>query len=255
MTILLQGLVSLGYQRVSLVEDRGSFAVRGDLVDLFPPMLDQPVRLAFFGDELEELRSFDPVSQRSGDQHLVRLELAPAREMILAGSHLETFTRRCKERCDDLEIPRAQREAILDDVREGLLGPGRENLLPLNYESLDTLFDYLGRYCWVMLDPAAIMTAADEFSEAIQQRRKTSPEQLRTFCAGAGVLSFRTGAGNYALTRGRVSTWPPCRSTSLRRNTLFIAFRFSSNTDLRPDHASHDGSLAPLVERLQGWLD
>ena len=160
---LLHGLASLGYQRVTLVEDRGSFAVRGDLVDLFPPMLEQPVRLAFFGDELEEIRSFDPASQRSGDQQLVRLELAPAREMILAGRHLDTFTRRCKERCDDLEIPRAQREAILDEVREGLLGPGRENLLPLNYESLDTLFDYMGRFCWLMLDPAAIITAADEF--------------------------------------------------------------------------------------------
>ncbi|MDH3453605.1 MAG: hypothetical protein OEL80_00545 [Desulfuromonadales bacterium] len=95
---LLQGLSALGYQRVALVEDRGSFAVRGDLVDLFPPMLEQPVRLAFFGDELEELRSFDPVSQRSTDRHLLRLELAPAREMILAGSHLETFTRKFKER-------------------------------------------------------------------------------------------------------------------------------------------------------------
>ena len=126
-------------QRVSLVEDRGCFAVRGDLVDLFPPMLEQPVRLAFFGDELEEIRAFDPVSQRSLDDQMVRLDLVPAREMILAGVHLETFTRRFKERCDDLEIPRRQREMILEEVREGLLAPGRENLLPLNYEKLGLL--------------------------------------------------------------------------------------------------------------------
>ena len=104
--------------------------------------------------KLEEIRSFDPASQRSLDRHLVRLELAPAREMILAGVHLDTFTRRFKERCDDLEIPRGQREAILEEVREGLLGPGRENLLPLNYDGLDTLFDYLGRFCWLVAGPS-----------------------------------------------------------------------------------------------------
>ena len=250
--VLLHGLASLGYQRVTLVEDRGSFAVRGDLVDLFPPMLEQPVRLAFFGDELEEIRSFDPASQRSGDQHLVRLELAPAREMILAGRHLDTFTRRCKERCDDLEIPRAQREAILEEVREGLLGPGRENLLPLNYESLDTLFDYMGRYCWLMLDPAAIITAADEFFEAIKSGEKRAQSNSEPYVA---AQTFYLTGQELDL---RFNQGPRIDLASLQVYQLedeHPVFRVPvlGNTDLRPDHAAHDGSLSPLVEKLRDW--
>ncbi len=251
--VLLQGLSSLGYQRVTLVEDRGSFAVRGDLVDLFPPMLEQPVRLAFFGDELEEIRSFDPASQRSTDLHLARLELAPAREMILAGSHLETFTRRFKERCDDLEIPRRQREAILEEVREGLLGPGRENLLPLNYESLDSLFDYLGRFCWLLLDPPALTNAIDDFSEAIESGLKRAEKSDEPFLPKTDFYL----SGQELETR--LNQGPRIDLSSLQVYQLedehpVYRVPIIGNADLRPDHATHDGSLTPLVERLRSWL-
>jgi transcription-repair coupling factor (superfamily II helicase) len=251
--VLLHGLSSLGYQRVALVEERGNFAVRGDLVDLFPPMLEQPVRLAFFGDELEEIRSFDPASQRSTDRHMVRLELAPAREMILAESHLETFTRRFKERCDDLEIPRAQREAILDEVREGLLGPGRENLLPLNYDSLDTFFDYLGQFSWLVLDPPLVTNAADEFAEAIQRGEERAGRSGEPFIP----------AHDFYLTEqeleARLNQGPRIDLASLQLYQLeeeHPVYRVSvtGNGDLRPDRVEHDGSLAPLVKRLRDWL-
>ncbi len=250
---LLRGLSSLGYQRVTLVEDRGSSAVRGDLVDLFPPMLEQPVRLAFFGDELEEIRSFDPASQRSSDHHLRRLELAPAREMILAGSHLQTFTRRFKERCDDLEIPRVQREAILDEVHEGLLGPGRENLLPLNYDGLDTLFDYLNRFCWLMLDPAAITAAADEFSEAVRCGEERVTGSGEPFVP-AGTFYLNSQELDRRLSQGPRIDLASLQLYQLEEEHPVYRVAVTGNVDLRPDHVEHDGSLAPLVERLRGWL-
>ncbi len=251
---LLQGLAALGYQRVTLVEERGSFAVRGDLVDLFPPMLEQPVRLAFFGDELDEIRSFDPVSQRSMDHHLIRLELAPAREMILAGSHLEAFTRRFKARCDDLEIPRGQREAILEEVREGLLGPGRENLLPLNYDGLDTFFDYLGHLSWLVLDPPGVLAAADEFAEAVRRGEERAASNREPYVP----------AGDFYLTaeelEDRLGQDPRIDLAALQVYRLeddhpVYRVTVTGNADLRPDHATHDGSLAPLVKRLREWLN
>jgi transcription-repair coupling factor (superfamily II helicase) len=250
---LLQGLSSLGYQRVSLVEDRGSFAVRGDLVDLFPPMLEQPVRLAFFGDELEAIRNFDPASQRSTDKHLVRLELAPAREMILAGSHLETFTRRFKERCDDLEIPRLQREAILDEIREGLLGPGRENLLPLNYAGLDTLFDYLDRFCWLLLDPPAIIGAADEFAATVRRGEERARRNDEPFVP-AGDFYLDSQELEVRMGRGPRIDLASLEVFQLDEDYPVYRVPVTGNTDLRPDHVAHDGSLTPLVERLRGWL-
>lgn len=251
--VLLQGLSSLGYQRAALVEDRGSFAVRGDLVDLFPPILEQPVRLAFFGDELEEIRSFDPVSQRSSDQHLVRLELAPAREMILAGSHLETFTRRCKERCDDLEIPRSQREAILSEVREGLLGPGRENLLPLNYAALDTFFDYLDRFCCLILDPPAVTSASDEFAAAVRCGEERATNSGEPFVP-AGDFYLDSQELEASLSQGPRIDLASLQLYQLEEEHPVYRVPVTGNADLRPDNVEHDGSLAPLVERLQGWL-
>jgi transcription-repair coupling factor (superfamily II helicase) len=115
---LLARLMALGYQRVPLVEERGTFAVRGDLVDLFPPAFASPVRLVFFGDELEELRPIAALTQRPGGEGLSVLELSPAREMILAGEHLASYCVRVRERCDELELPRSVREALLSEARE-----------------------------------------------------------------------------------------------------------------------------------------
>ncbi|HKJ04120.1 MAG TPA: transcription-repair coupling factor, partial [Geopsychrobacteraceae bacterium] len=165
---LLQTLQQLGYQTTPMVEERGSFAVRGDILDIFPPDREEPVRLEFYGDYIERMRCFDPATQRSGAQELKKLLLIPSREMILSGAHLETFGRRLKERCDQLELPRTEREAIMEEVREGILAPGRAFLLPLNYAALDSLFDYLENVDWVIVDPPAVEQEIDLFTSEIR---------------------------------------------------------------------------------------
>ena len=162
-------LLRLGYNAVPLVEDRGTFSLRGDILDIFPPSLPQPVRLEFFGDSLERLRPFDPVSQRSAAAELKELRLLPAREMVLTGEFLTTFSRRLKERCDLLGLPRTLREAVLEEAREGLLAPGRQFLLPLVHDRLDSLFDYAPKGRWVILDPPAVEQAGDEFAAEVAE--------------------------------------------------------------------------------------
>lgn len=250
---LLKGLAALGYQRTTLVEDRGSYAVRGDLIDLFPPMLEQPVRLAFFGDELEEIRSFDPATQRSADHHFVRLELAPAREMILAGDHLDGFCRAFKQRCDDLEIPRPQREAMLEEFREGLLGPGRENLLPLNYPELNTLYDYLGRFRWLVLDPAEVMRTADEFAAAVRSGESRAAGAKEPYVPAADFYLDHEDLER-RLQQGARLDLVSLQVYQLEADHPVFRVAVTGNGDLRPEHAAHDGSLAPLVERLRSWL-
>jgi transcription-repair coupling factor (superfamily II helicase) len=251
---LLQGLVGLGYRRASLVEERGDFAVRGDLIDLFPPLLERPVRLAFFGDEIEAMRSFDAASQRSLDEHLVHLQLAPAREMVLAGPLLDNFARRLKQRCDDLEIPRARREAILDEAREGLLGPGRENLLPLNYERLDTLFDYLDGPISVLLDPQAVVAAADAFSEAVSDGEQRAAHAGEPYVA-ATEFYLDSSEVEQHLQRGARIDLAGLQLYRLDQQHQVLRVVVNGNADLRPDRLEHDGSLAPLVARLREWHD
>src|SRR5258706_10775642 len=80
---MLEPLYNLGYEPVMEVEEPGQFSHRGGIVDLFPPTLLRPVRVEFFGDEIESLRTFDPVTQRSLNAQDVVL-VAPAREALAA---------------------------------------------------------------------------------------------------------------------------------------------------------------------------
>src|SRR5690606_14566009 len=75
---LARRLVVLGYQSVPLVEDAGTFAVRGGILDLWPPVYEKPVRIEFFGDEVESLRLFEPDSQRTL-RNLDEVLIGPAR--------------------------------------------------------------------------------------------------------------------------------------------------------------------------------
>ena len=251
---LLAKLMALGYQRVPLVEERGTFAVRGDLVDLFPPTSALPVRLAFFGDELEELRPFEALTQRTGSARLPSLELSPAREMILSGEHLATYCARVRARCDELELPRSVREALLTEAREGLLAPGREQLLALNYPALDTFFDHLGKVRWLVLDPPATASAADDLAALVQAGERRQQERGEAYVPAADFYltpqELDTQLGhNMRLDLAVLQVY--------RLNADYPSFRIpvQGNGDLRPDHQAHDGTLGFLVKRLRDWHD
>ena len=89
---VVQRLADAAYSRVDLVERRGEFAVRGGIIDVFPPTEDYPVRIEFFGDEVEQMRWFSVADQRSlqdttedGTGHPTELYAPPCRELLLTG--------------------------------------------------------------------------------------------------------------------------------------------------------------------------
>jgi transcription-repair coupling factor (superfamily II helicase) len=127
-----------GFLRASTVREPGDYAVRGGILDLFAPGMPEPVRLDFFGDTLESIRSFDPETQRTTDQ-LRGLDLVPVAEFQLTSDTIRRFRQGyVKEfgatRSDDL---------LYQAVSEGRRFPGMEHWLPLFHTGLDTLFDYV----------------------------------------------------------------------------------------------------------------
>ena len=118
-----------GYQRASTVSERGEFAIRGGVIDVFPPAADEPVRLDLFGDTLESIRAFDRETQRSTKQ-LKSVDLLPVSEVLLRAGYLAAFG----APGDD---------PLYATVSEGARRAGMEHWLPLFYEHLETLFDYL----------------------------------------------------------------------------------------------------------------
>jgi transcription-repair coupling factor (superfamily II helicase) len=127
-----------GFVRASTVREPGDYAVRGGILDLFPPGLDMPVRFDFFGDALETIRAFDAQTQRSEEQ-LRRLDLVPVAEFQLITETIRRFRTGYVA-----EFGAAAPDDLLyEAVSEGRRYPGMEHWLPLFHDRLETIFDYL----------------------------------------------------------------------------------------------------------------
>jgi transcription-repair coupling factor (superfamily II helicase) len=130
-------LIANGYARTGTVVDSGDFAVRGGLIDIFPPGHDEPVRLDFFGDTLESIRTFDPQSQRSTNQ-LAALTLNPANEVLVNAASISLFRANYARTFGGIDL----NDALYESITNGRRYQGMEHWLPLFHEILTTLFDY-----------------------------------------------------------------------------------------------------------------
>ncbi|HBK93310.1 MAG TPA: transcription-repair coupling factor [Parvularcula sp.] len=131
-------LAANGYARASTVREAGEFAVRGGLIDLFPPGAEEPIRLDFFGDTLESVRGFDAATQRTTRQ-LAGVDLAAATEVLLTEATIARFRAGFRS-----VLGAATDDPVYEAVSAGRKHAGMEHWLPLFYEETATLFEYVG---------------------------------------------------------------------------------------------------------------
>jgi transcription-repair coupling factor (superfamily II helicase) len=143
---LADRLVALGFARADLVTHRGEFAVRGGIVDVFPGTAARPVRLEFWGDEVERIREFSPSTQTSSGR-AGPVEVAPVRELL----PVEAVRDRARA-----AIPRhkGRMRDALERLSEGLFFEGMEGAAPLLFDDMPVLADLLGEHAWVVLAPS-----------------------------------------------------------------------------------------------------
>ena len=142
---VVTGLVDAAYTRVDLVEKRGEFAVRGGIVDVFPPTEEHPVRVEFFGDEVDEIRSFAVADQRTIET-LQRLWAPPCRELLLTDA--------VRARAAELGREHPQLLEITDKLAQGIAVEGMEALIPALVDDLELLVDLMPTDTQVLLlDP------------------------------------------------------------------------------------------------------
>ena len=158
---LAELLQSQGYVRTDTVHDAGEFAVRGGIVDLYPAGSELPLRLDFFGDELETVRHFDPADQRSTGAGAT-FTLLPASEALLDEESVKRFRGRYRE----LFGATATGDPLYQAVSDGRRLAGMEHWLPLFEEKLGTLFDHLPPETLWLRDAGADGAAESRF-EAI----------------------------------------------------------------------------------------
>ncbi len=160
----LQGfLIANGYHRSETVREAGEYALRGGLIDIFPAGAPEPLRIDCFGDDIEHIRSFDALSQRTIEDKK-ELSLYPVSEVLLTPEAIESFRLKYRELFGAVR----KEDALYESISEGRKYAGMEHWLPLYYDRLETLFDYI---------PQATVTL-DNQSEQSRDMRLQQVEDL-----------------------------------------------------------------------------
>ena len=236
-----------GYGRTDTVIDKGEYAVRGSIVDIFPSGMDEALRLDFFGDELESLRTFDPNTQMSTgrlDSHL----LLPASEALLDEDSIKRFRSRYRE----MFGANATQDPLYEAVSDGRRLAGMEHWLPLFEEKLATLFDHLGKDDLIVIDQASI-AAADErvkdISDYYDQRTAITGQAKGNYRPLKPDALYLTGEELKAA----LEAAPAHRTTPFDEpeSDKVVGFGFRSGRDFAPERARGDNVYPVLADHLK----
>ncbi|NDF03467.1 MAG: transcription-repair coupling factor, partial [Actinobacteria bacterium] len=190
---LVSQLTFMAYTRTDLVERRGDFAVRGGIVDIFPPLEEHPVRIDFFGDEVEEMRYFAVSDQRTFTPYLGKLEILPCRELLITDD--------VKARALALAGAYPELSDICTRISQGTYVEGMESLASALSPSMKPLLSYLSKGSeLILLDEERnrsrtldLVNTSNEFLEAAWSNAANggaTPIDLRNLLGGGTYSSF-----------------------------------------------------------------
>jgi transcription-repair coupling factor (superfamily II helicase) len=258
---LAKKLTAAGYARVPLVEDPGTYAVRGGVFDVWSPLEAQPARLEFFGDLVEKIRAFDPQTQHTV-REIREISLCPAREIVLDDEGRRAAVATVRAAADAVETPSRQLRELIDDLSnlsqdDALFAAGLTAILPGFYPGgLSPVTEYLPEDAiWVLDDPLELerqwgdlWSALEEAFAAARSKGELAlpPDQhylherdVRPVLEKAAVLELS------GLTLG---------GAEAAMGTAEVDFDLQPTAELRAEIQSHhgeDGALSPLVKRLE----
>ena len=258
---LKEKLSRLGYERLPLVESRGSYSIRGDIFDIFTPEADDPYRIEFFDDEIESIRAFDIDTQRSRGE-LKEITIRPC-EQLLSDRHVfddaaKRIRKEYDSQIDAFAGKKDHEEAVrsLEKRRDTLIEYTSdmtniqllENYVRFFYEDSEYLWDYMGEGTVVIDDPVRIF----EFLDA---REKELYEDFQTMLDRGEVVpgdqELLTGKSDlmHALDAGQVYVFAP-----FTRRIEGIE-EFASVTDVESRQmTSFNGKMDVLAQEIKGYI-
>jgi len=243
-------LIEGGYARVGLVEDRGDISIRGEVMDVFPPGFEQPVRIDFFGDTVESIRLFDTVSQRSNAE-LPSAVLVPVREVILSTRVIDDFTRRVQEPAFAALFDHGKGISFARSIQDGFLPSGVEYSLSYLYPHCATLFDYLPEDTVVFYDERnAVQDELTAFHSEVAQHYRTAVEEQRVVSPPEDLFIAGLPDARQQVLFERWAPEKPGAST--------IGFATAANDDVRGemiDIDSHAGALSEFAGKIEQWCE
>lgn len=165
---LVDRLVAAGYVREDPVGAVGEFSIRGGILDVWSPGQERPVRIEFFGDEIDSIRSFDSETQLSTSQ-LSEIEIVPMREVVVGSQDFSDWAAAARERWSDDRYARALRDRTVF-ADEGESFAGWEWLMPIVRERSGSVFDYLKEAVLVVDEPSSVETYLGEVYQTLAHR-------------------------------------------------------------------------------------
>src|SRR5690606_22362273 len=171
-------LVGLGYVNAPLVEDPGAFAVRGAIVDFWPPTSEAPIRVELFGDEAESLSTFDPATQRTTGS-VDEVVVGAVREFLLREGKKPAAIRAIRAAGDLAQMVSSRIRSLMGPLEKRKAEREIEGLLPAFYEGgLASLFDHLPPDCCVLLDdPVGLQRSLEELHEDLVREHAAAVER------------------------------------------------------------------------------
>jgi len=265
---LVARLSSLGYLRVPLVEDRGTFSARGAIVDVYAPDARLPSRIELDDDEVSRIRWFDPDDQKTSHE-TDRVQLGPAREVPDSPSSIRLAKTRVRELCDEMNMPTLEAREIGAELDRGSGTLISNALLPGYFDHLDTLLDYVPRNARiVVMDPTASAQAVrteerqardehlarrgkptfefDEYyssEESVVERMSTYPALVAHRLVVAGGVTDDEGA----LAKAYQPSEELLRVAASDQHELIAS--------LRAQKGQGERGLQPLADRIRRWAD
>lgn len=252
---LIGKMVEGGYSHVGMVEEKGDFSVRGGILDFFPPLFESPVRLEFFGDEIESIRQFDTISQRSL-KTLEEVVILPVREIIFNGLTTDYAIKKVTDRADESNVPRSVRDEFIDGIGNCTTFPGIDFYLPFFYPKLNTFFDYLSQNTLLLISEQwETEKEGRAYEDEIKEGHQISREQKGCF---PGVDEL------YLSTHEIGSNLDSFQAVFLEKFDIqqpfetHIKFLTEGNEGMRKESISlrsDEGILNVFVEKIRVWLE
>ncbi len=254
---LLTRLTEAGYESVALVQGVGEFSIRGGIVDLFAPGFEYPLRFDFFGDTVESIRFFDPISQRSVDE-LEEAILLPCSDVLFPAGEapLADLTDRFDRQREELGWDYDQLGRITEQLESRRRFPGIEFFLPLFYDQPSHPLAFLPKETILCLhDPQRITQAVDLTWERIEANYREV-----TAAQGPALPPGRLFLGREELAQA-LAAHPQLQlhdfATGEMDPAQTINIACGNHTLLKQEidlQRRQQGLLAPLAERITGWL-
>lgn len=167
----------MGFQSAPVVEDEGTFAIRGGIVDIFSPAHLRPVRVELFGDTVESIRFFNPETQRSEDV-TDSFTVIPPREILYDDENRMLASSRYRRNVNGRAVDESDRDSVLQALAQGQIFPGLDFLIGDFYESFSTPLDHFNSpvALW-LLNPIELEREIDHLHEGLKREAQEAKEQ------------------------------------------------------------------------------